>query len=71
MAPLPLLAQHVVHCACSDATRVQLGPWSVPVGPVTVIFAVTALVFAPPALYGWLTRRRRARAMRDVLSDPA
>lgn len=70
MTPLSLLAQHVVHCACSDATRVQLGSWSVPVGPVTVIFAATAMIFAPPAAFGWITGHRRARAMRDVLSAP-
>ena len=67
LAPLMILAQITGHCACADATRVSLGPWSVPVGPVTVIFALTAAVFGPAVFASWLARRRRARAMDAVL----
>lgn len=64
---LSLLAQGAVGCACSSATHVQLGPWSVPVGPLTAIVLAVALLFGPAVLFGWVVRRRQARAMRDAL----
>lgn len=70
-AMLPtLLAQLCSRCACSDATRVSLIGYEVPVGPVTAVFALTALLFAPPSIAGWLARRRAAAAMRRVLDAP-
>ncbi|MFO0604828.1 MAG: hypothetical protein U0324_16725 [Polyangiales bacterium] len=65
---LALLAQQH-RCACSDATRVVVGPYEIPVGPATVLLAAVVALFGPAALVGLVKRRREARAMRDVLSS--
>lgn len=64
---LVLAAQVHSRCACSDATRVYLAGHEIPVGSTTVIFAVTALLFAGPVIAGRIARIREARAMRRVL----
>lgn len=66
---LSRLAQVRGRCACSDATRIELWGLSIPFGPVTAVFVVTALLFGPPALAGWLARRRRSRAMQHILAE--
>lgn len=63
-----LMTEHV-PCACTEATRIVVGSHSVPVGPVTVVFAVAILLFAPAALYGRIRRVLEARAMRAVLAE--
>lgn len=67
LSALLFAAQARGHCACSDATRLHVGAFSIPVGPVTVLFAAVAVLFIPPVLVGWAARRREARAMRRVL----
>ncbi len=67
LSALLVLARLPGHCACSDVTRIQAGPFSIPVGPLTVIFALVAVLFLPPMLLGWVSRRREARAMQRVL----
>ena len=67
LIPLILVAwQH--RCACSDATRVEVGSLSIPVGPATALLAFVVALFGPAALLGWWTRRRHARAMQEILT---
>ncbi len=72
VSALLFAAQVRGRCACSDATRLHAGAFSIPVGPVTVLFAAVAVLFLPPVVLGWVARRREARAMRRVLGaeDP-
>jgi len=68
-APLALIALAQHRCACSDATRLEVGSLSIPVGPATALLAIVIALFGPAALMGLVMRRREARAMRDVLAQ--
>ena len=65
---LTLLAQARPGCACADAARIQLGPLSVPVGPLTLVVGLVAPIFVPAAFSGWLRRRQQARDAAAVLA---
>lgn len=66
---IALIGGHV-PCACTEATRITIAGHSVPIGPVTVLFAVAILFLVPAVVYGWVRRRIEARAMRGVLDGP-
>ncbi len=68
-ASLTLVAQIAGRCACSDATRVHIGPWEVPFGPMTGLFAIAALLFVPAWVMGWRARRRQERTAEAVLRE--
>lgn len=67
VSALLIFAQVRTHCACSDVTRVHFAGLSIPVGPVTVLFAAVVVLFLPPTLVGWAARRRETREMNRVL----
>ena len=66
---LVVLSIERVPCACTEATRIAIGPYSVPVGPVSAIFAAVIVLLAPAVVYGWVRRLLEARAMQAVLGD--
>ncbi|MDO9016389.1 MAG: hypothetical protein Q8S73_24160 [Deltaproteobacteria bacterium] len=63
-----LLLANALPCACAEFTRIQVGPFELPVGILTVLFASTALLLAPGMISGWVARRSEARAMARVLA---
>ncbi|MBL8679883.1 MAG: hypothetical protein JNK05_11990 [Myxococcales bacterium] len=62
-------AQREVHCNCSDVTRIQVGPLLVPVGPLTVIFALVVALLGPAWLLAQWRKLRNERAARAVMMD--
>jgi hypothetical protein len=66
--PLMLLAQTRAGCACADAARIQVGPLSIPVGPLTFVVGLAALIFVPAAVSAWLRQRQQARDAAAVLA---
>ncbi len=61
-------ARREVHCNCSDVTRVQLGPLSIPVGPLTVIFALVVAMLGPTWLLAQWRKARDERAAQAVMA---
>ena len=56
-----------IPCACSEFTRITIGPLSVPVGIMTLVFGLIAAIFLPAMLWGLALRRREARAINAIL----
>lgn len=64
---IQFLAASRPPCACAEFTRVSIGPFSLPVGILTVVFGLVLLLLLPAIAWGAVLRRREARAMADVL----
>lgn len=60
-------AQREVHCNCSDVTRIHVGPLSIPVGPLTAIYALIAATFGPVWLLALWRRRKQEREARALM----
>lgn len=63
----PLLILANAPCACAEFTRIHIGSFSFPVGILTVLFALTALLLAPGLALGWVARRREALATARII----
>jgi Flp pilus assembly protein TadB len=61
-------ARHEVHCNCSDVTRIHVGPLSIPVGPLTAVFALVLVAIGPAWLLAMWRRRKQERAARELMA---
>ena len=57
-----------MHCDCSDVTRVHVGPLSIPVGPLTAVFAFVVAMLGPTWLLAQWRKSRDERAARAVMA---
>ena len=61
-------ARHEVHCNCSDVTRIHVGSLSIPVGPLTAVFALVLVAIGPAWLLAMWRHRQQEREARALMA---